>query len=376
MSLQDDPGVAFTETIVQADHRDRDWFYAPRYQVLGPGSFVPAYWGTPGGPHGVQRSGKRNSLMEMALSVVIKNLDTTTEETLAGLPMPYLCRIYNESVATGMLSFHAWKILSKLFVADPGHQNYIPDDDFYCYCILIRSPSYELSYYTGPVSCPDSFDFLTCIIIDNIDSFRTDEFLSLARLKNLLTLKIVDQAVRVTDRLVKGWSETEGGFPVLQQLTLTSRAISLSSFQYISTSISSLALYKMHNSTREPFSDKDWRDCRDIAQKTGWDIIDFSDEETVTECIDLKPSVPPSTLTAYLHLIRPGNTYPFWEPSTAWFYRSTPPNRPPASSSSNSAPSPTEPPPRGRGLLDNRMNLQPRKRRRLQEVMSAFRSPA
>ncbi|KAK4218462.1 hypothetical protein QBC37DRAFT_395813 [Rhypophila decipiens] len=273
MSFQHDPGVAFNELTVQADHHDRDWSYSPDF-TQGQSSHL-RYTRS-------QKWPKPRSLMEMTLDTVVKNLHTVNEETMASLPPFYLWRIYNECATYGMLSLHVWKIFSKLLLADKDHN---PDpntsNQLYSYRVDILLPSYELSYYTKPLVCADKY-FLTSLTIIGIDHFRTDELLTLARLDNLSTLTLdygstLLERNEVGDRLVKGWSETGDAFPLLQTLSLIGLGITFQSLRYISI-FPALSLYEMSVTRRRKSSL--WHEIDQIAvplaEEHGWTFVSSS----------------------------------------------------------------------------------------------------
>jgi len=88
----------------------------------------------------------------------------------------------------------------------------------------IHSPISQLSVYTAPLTSP-SCSFITHLSIDDIPAFQADEFLALAKMANLGVLEIMDRGpgngnTQVSDRLLRGWSETPGAFPALRVLRI------------------------------------------------------------------------------------------------------------------------------------------------------------
>ncbi|KAM7204565.1 hypothetical protein V8F33_001529 [Rhypophila sp. PSN 637] len=377
MSFQHDSGVAFNEVTVQADHHDRDWSYSPDFNW----SYTPDFdWSYTQlwlpkmkvlqRPADRQSSllryrrsrkwPKPRSLMEMTLDTIVKNLHTVNEETMASLPPPYLWRIYNECATNGMLSLHVWKIFLKLLLADKDH-NPDPNTNYqlYSYHAAIISPSYELNYYTKPLVCPDKY-FLTRLTIIGVDHFRTDELLTLARLDNLLTLTLDYRSTllernAVGDQLVKGWSETGDAFPLLQTLRLTGPLITVQSLRYISR-FPSLSLYVI-SVTGENWK-KLSRIARPLAEEHGWTF------DSSSLSLPEQTTAPPETPTVDINIkikIKPRDRYPF---NACEFRRIS------TNSSTGSQQLPEKPLP-GRGE-PSRTNLQPRKKRKIQDVLSSF----
>ncbi|KAM7207975.1 hypothetical protein V8F20_001769 [Naviculisporaceae sp. PSN 640] len=373
MAFQDDPGIAFRETTVEGKHEDRDWFYNPQLRRTAPPYSSSRRFEDPRVyPRRSKKWHKTRSLKEMALEVVVKNIHTATQETLANIPLPYLWLIFEECALNDMVSFHSWKMFSKLL---PGDQDREPDrclritDTLHSCHVRIESPSYDLSYYTRHLASPGTpIDFLTFLHIKPC-VFRTDELLTLARLNNLLFLSIVDtgykqEAAAVTNHLIRGWSETEMCFPSLKFLTLESTEVSVRSLRYI-LKFPSLGGYRCRPSSHMSGGFGKLGGC--IAREHGWIMCDQSGDIQGMPDGDWRLSVPaaPKIPVAQISLgeLYDGSTGPYIQ-----FARV-------ASSASKSlrAPSPpVEPSPPRPDNPTPRRNIQARKKRRFQDVLSSF----
>lgn len=138
----------------------------------------------------------------------------------------------------------------------------------------ICRPSENLSHYTQPLES-SSFDFLSYLNISGFCEFDTSELLGLADMKNLAVLEIIQpsdemRAVfpRVSDRLVRGWSEKDDPFPELRILRLWGdESTSEQSLQYLCR-FPKLLLFDVNGSR------SDWKHAADEASKHHWDIAE------------------------------------------------------------------------------------------------------
>jgi len=105
------------------------------------------------------------------------------------------------------------------------------------YCLEIVDPPCELSVYTEPLSrCTDCLTYLT---IDNIEHFDSRQLLSLANLRGLAVLELIERedaaSGAIHDRVIKGWSEMKpepfASLRVLKIVT-TTEDISQQSLEY------------------------------------------------------------------------------------------------------------------------------------------------
>ncbi|KAK3376638.1 hypothetical protein B0T24DRAFT_592291 [Lasiosphaeria ovina] len=216
-------------------------------------------------------------LLEMALDVLIDNMAAASADALAALPPKLLWRVwyeYRKSRAT----FDSWKKFSKLLLADS--KNDIETEgtatiplSLYHIRYWIKTPRSDLSVYTAPLLSP-SVDFLVYLNIADVDFIQANELLPLAALPNLAVLEIFDigsdnvtSDPRVTDSLVRGWSDMPNAFPSLCILKVyDAPSLSFHSLQYVSK-FPALAFYDVRN----------WRSSRfevdrDLARAQGWTL--------------------------------------------------------------------------------------------------------
>lgn len=162
----------------------------------------------------------------------------------------------------------AWKLFSKILVAD--------DEDktlgLYRFRQHICRPTEELKVYTQPLTTP-SADFITHLVISGGCQFSTHELLRLAHMKNLGVLELIQPAdemratfPKISDRLIRGWTEMENPFPLLRVLRIWGdQEITQESLRWV-TKFPSLALYDVMASRN------DWPSPSGAALEYGWEI--------------------------------------------------------------------------------------------------------
>ncbi|KAL2752220.1 hypothetical protein ACRALDRAFT_1083747 [Sodiomyces alcalophilus JCM 7366] len=222
------------------------------------------------GRGGRGRKGPR-SLADMIMHVLVDNIGFLSEQhlTRGDLPTRYLWRIWRLLENRGTC-LQAWKVLSKLLLAEDGEKTL----GLYRYRHHICRPSEPLSHYTKPLES-SSFDFLSYLNISGPSSFETNELIALTELKNLAVLEIIQPAdelrtvfPRMSDRLVRGWSETHDPFPLLRILRLWGDdSVTEHSLQYLSR-FPSLLLYDVNGSRR------DWGNVETVAPRHGWETAE------------------------------------------------------------------------------------------------------
>lgn len=120
-----------------------------------------------------------------------------------------------------------------------------------------------------------SLDFLSHVSIGGFCSFDTFELMALSDLRNLSALEIIQpsdemKAVfpRVTDRLVRGWSEKPTPFPMLRILRIWGdNSTSENSLQYLSA-FPSLLLYDVKSAR------SGWENIDVTAPEHGWRVAE------------------------------------------------------------------------------------------------------
>lgn len=165
---------------------------------------------------------------------------------------------------------HAWKLFSKFLLAEDEEKTL----GLYRFRQHICKPGYDLKAYTQPLT---SFpiDFITHLVISGGCSFATSDLLCLTDIKNLGVLEIIQPAdemkstfPQVTDRLIRGWTETEDAFPLLRILRIWGdQSTTQESLRWVSK-FPSLALYDVMGSR------DDWTAPHDHAIKHRWELAD------------------------------------------------------------------------------------------------------
>lgn len=168
------------------------------------------------------------------------------------------------------MCLHAWRLFSKFLLAEEDEKTL----GLYRFRQHICKPGYDLKAYTQPLT---SFpvDFITHLVISGGCDFSTNDLLCLTDIKNLGVLEIIQPAdemrsafPEVTDRLIRGWTETEGAFPLLRILRIWGdQSTTQESLRWVSK-FPSLALYDVMGSR------DDWTSPHDHAIKHRWELAD------------------------------------------------------------------------------------------------------
>ncbi|ROT42739.1 hypothetical protein SODALDRAFT_336363 [Sodiomyces alkalinus F11] len=207
----------------------------------------------------------------MTMHVLVDNIGFLSEQhlTRGDLPARYLWRLWRLLENRGTC-LQAWKVLSKLLLIEDGEKTL----GLYKYRHHICRPSEPLSHYTKPLESP-SFDFLSYLNISGPCSFDSIELMALPELKNLAVLEIIQPAdelrtvfPRISDRLVRGWSEKHDPFPLLRILRVWGdESVTEHSLQYLSQ-FPSLLLYDVNGSR------SDWGNAETVASLHGWETAE------------------------------------------------------------------------------------------------------
>lgn len=136
-------------------------------------------------------------------------------------------------------------------------------------------------------------DFLSHLVISGGCQFSTSELLCLTDLRNLGALEFIQPAdeprtqfLKVNDRLLRGWTETDDPFPLLRILRIwVDGDITQNSLRW-ATKFPSLSLYDVAAARR------DWEDPHAFALEHGWEKARSS-------------SGPEDSLLRYLMLLAP-----------------------------------------------------------------------
>ncbi|RDA85581.1 hypothetical protein CP532_5373 [Ophiocordyceps camponoti-leonardi (nom. inval.)] len=202
------------------------------------------------------------TLVEIADGVTVEEIKAKTEA-------PFTVAEDLKPMLGGTLQ--DWKIFSKYLLDEDGDQ----DIELYRYHLAIPEPREELACYTRPMRST-SLDFVTHLNIGGGCDFRAYELLRLAEMPNLgvLEFKATGWAFPLNDRLIRGWAEVKGCFPVLRLLRIYGRAeVTQESLGWVSR-FPRLMMYDVRGDRRN------WRDGRVYAANHGWDLDDHSDAMT------------------------------------------------------------------------------------------------
>ncbi|KAK3689801.1 hypothetical protein B0T22DRAFT_358206, partial [Podospora appendiculata] len=214
------------------------------------------------------------SLAAMSARIVADNIGAISEAMLDPLTTPraVIWRIYQDLAPRG-LTFHAWKLLSKLLVVP--HSNTPPPTPLLHFTTTLTNPQHDLHIYTTPLTSPTSH-FLARLKIDRIAHIQPNDLLTLTDLPNLSLLDLTEahpsspdeSAGRVTDNLARGWSEKPHAFPALQTLRLWGcKALSHRSLRYMAV-FPTLVVYSASGPEQQ------WALAAGVTRKLGWEEVD------------------------------------------------------------------------------------------------------
>ncbi|PHH52589.1 hypothetical protein CFIMG_005404RA [Ceratocystis fimbriata CBS 114723] len=171
------------------------------------------------------------SLMAMTLEVFCDNIDSLPDiPTGSNLPTRPLYLAYKEIIKTYGLTFHAFKVFSRVFRDLPTDS--IPISTW-MFLIHACEPDGPFSKVARGLSSY-SLDFLAHIVLSEGASVTESEFMQLGRMPNLAVLEFIvpwshferlqpDSSrllPRVTDRMFRGMANQDNPFPALRILKL------------------------------------------------------------------------------------------------------------------------------------------------------------
>ncbi|KAI6748307.1 hypothetical protein HG530_015587 [Fusarium avenaceum] len=206
-------------------------------------------------------------LVDMAISVVADNIGKVRSVAhLEAIPNNLLWRIWRYLEARGVC-LHAWKLFSKILMDDQDDKTL----GLYRFRQHICHPGTDLIRYTQPLTAPPT-DFITHLVLTGGCSFNTHDLLCLADMPNLAALELIQPAdelrtvfPRVSDRLVRGWTEKSDPFPLLRLLRIWGdQSTSQESLKWVSR-FPSLALYDVMGARG------DWATSYESAMDNGWE---------------------------------------------------------------------------------------------------------
>ncbi|KAI5919748.1 hypothetical protein F4810DRAFT_474158 [Camillea tinctor] len=281
-------GLVFRQWDVQApnNHHEVEWY---REQTPGPEDRSPGKGVT--GPR---------SLVQMTTRVVAQNFSHLETEHLDDLPSHLIYRIgeYIEKTQE-TLSFHAWKLYIK-YILNGDLARPQPPFRLLKHAFQITQPTEPLVHYTNPLSST-SLDFIAHLTLTGTVSFNTHEILSLAQLKNLGVLEIIQPAdpssaatfPRVTDSIVREWASQPDPFPILRIMRIWGNDFTTAkSLRYMSK-FPALVLYDVSGRS------KDWKN---VEKTSDWEPRG-----------DIWSDVLDRSIRRYLSILRAGDIYHTWD---------------------------------------------------------------
>lgn len=164
------------------------------------------------------------------------------------------------------MSLKAWKFF-KMFLNEHNNSGGSLPDGFSCF---IPVPTAEdFTVYTEPLQSNSTFEFISHVRICGTSQIQAHDLIHLTTLNNLGILEIMeppDQRLpfpRVSDRLIRTWSETKDPFPSLKILRILSLSLTDQCLQYVSN-FHQLCLFEATGQHR------DWPSGRALARELGW----------------------------------------------------------------------------------------------------------
>ncbi|KAK4242857.1 hypothetical protein C8A03DRAFT_10902 [Achaetomium macrosporum] len=281
--------------------RDKDWALTPESPV-----FFPPARGSKGA----------RPLMCMCLRVVAENMSAISKSMIGDIKEDKLLWKLWEQIPRRVhaidapMSLHAWEILSywlqkssfsdawAIFLKGKEQQSENLLDiackrnergevtipmAMYRYRQQINSPDCGLSVYTSPLH--ELTDCLVYLCIDNAD-FDTYEMLSLARLKQLAVLELIERDwsdSQLSDSMIRGWSEVAAEielFPELRVLRIASdrHQVTEASLHYV-LKFPKLEIFDVTEAYHST-----WDNATQIAEEFGWKITHPMDETFFVSC--------------------------------------------------------------------------------------------
>ncbi|KAI0121674.1 hypothetical protein BJ170DRAFT_132293 [Xylariales sp. AK1849] len=247
-------------------HYDAETGQVFRERVVKHSSVSDGDWHTKrpfGSTTGRGQEGPR-SLVETAIQVVGDNFGLVEDNALQYLPDHLVWMIWDYLTSPSKaLNFQAWKMFASYSSRVELPQGRVPLKLFK-HCQELRQPSGPLTSYTNPMMST-TFEFISHLTIADGASFEVSELLKLPEMKNLGVLEIVQPQdpskaaifPRVSDRVVREWSQTPGAFPCLRVLRIWGDNFTTSRSLEYAARLPALAIYDVAGRY------EDWRsrDC-------------------------------------------------------------------------------------------------------------------
>ncbi|KAI1773765.1 hypothetical protein F4818DRAFT_421696 [Hypoxylon cercidicola] len=252
-------GQTFKEWLVRPSKPDQvEWFRIP--------AEVPPY------KEPYPRKKGVSSLVDIAIRVVARNLSLLEVDDLEHVPTTLMCRIWEYLAKRNSMSLQSFKIIARYVTKElrEHRKSKSIDVDLYKSYYDVPCTTGPLSTYTSPL-ISTSFDFIVHLTLaGHHASFDTHQLLTLTELKNLGVLEILqplpsstgtDGFPRMTDAIIRQWSEEPDPFPMLRVMRIWGdHFTTVHSLQYLSK-FPALAVYDVAGLER------DWGK---IPQVPGW----------------------------------------------------------------------------------------------------------
>lgn len=168
------------------------------------------------------------------------------------------------------MSLKAWRFFKDFLKDGDSSKGSLPD--CFHHCIAVPTAT-DFTVYTKPLHGNAIFDFVAHIRICGINTIKSQDLIHLASLDTLGVLEIIeppDQSVpfpRVSDRLIRAWSEEADAFSNLKILRLLSLSLTDHSLKYVSK-FDKLCFFEATGHYR------DWQSRKTLAKETGWVLCD------------------------------------------------------------------------------------------------------
>ncbi|KAI8965548.1 hypothetical protein F5Y11DRAFT_294591 [Daldinia sp. FL1419] len=204
----------WTVPIPKHDKDSTEWHRRPRAPD------VPTLNEAKSSHHG---HGARN-LVDMTIKVVTENLGCLVVGDLDDVPFRIIRRVWDSLPDCRSPSLQSHIVLARCIAEKHGGEQSIPGG--LSYLDFPVRPEYSLSFlnYIQPLMT-SSFEFIVQLTLARDLHFSTSDYQSLTRLKNLGVLEIIQSRSctrfpRITDSVVRNWSEVSNPFPILRVLRI------------------------------------------------------------------------------------------------------------------------------------------------------------
>ncbi|KAK5662590.1 hypothetical protein OQA88_8504 [Cercophora sp. LCS_1] len=211
-------------------------------------------------------------ILKLALNL---SMEADLDDLVSRIPPRLVSRVWANLRHHNCVNLPVWKAFAKHFQDPTNSKTNGKERDL----TLVRfeseidDPQFELDWYLKQLASPamsvhgrDGLQFLAFLRIDCVSTFESNHLLALSDMRNLTSLEIVEEqynelSCKVTDRLVRSWSEKIDPFPALRTLKfIGAYKITGNAMQYI-CKFPSLHIYDVSPSANDACA---------AARKYGW----------------------------------------------------------------------------------------------------------